>query len=529
MVAMASARRRSLRRHPGRLCLAGRPRDRPRALVQPAASRERRPARGRRAAESMSALLTGFPAVAVKRRRLLAAACAHCAALASGVAGAAPAPAAPWPLGRAAALPAARALHRRGRPVGAHGPRGERLRRSPFLIRDAGLREYLQGIACKLAGEHCPDVRVYPVRTPFFNASMAPNGMMQVWSGLLLRAENEAQLAAVLGHEIGHYLQRQPWIGCATPSPARRSAPSSPRSVWSAARPARRRWPRPSPSTATRSARPTAIGLTLMRDAGYDPREASKVWDNLRAEAAAAPGGGCRQRQPDVRDPPALRRSAAGRWPGWPRAPPAASSARPSTRPGWRRCASACSRTRSGAASSTSRWCCSTGWSSARRELAEPLYFRAEARRLRGRDSDLDEAIADLRQAVALGKPPAQVHRSLGYIHQKRGQAGRGERRVRPLHRAGARCPGRRPDPDLCSRRKVMTTLAFRGAAFLAGRDPRRLRRRHQGGQRRGADPGPPRRPGGRALEPVRARPGRQHADLDHEGITSTPCSSTSA
>ena len=46
------------------------------------------------------------------------------------------------------------------------------------------------------------------VRTPYFNASMAPNGMMQVWSGLLLRVDNEAQLAAVLGHEIGHYLAR---------------------------------------------------------------------------------------------------------------------------------------------------------------------------------------------------------------------------------------------------------------------------------------------------------------------------------
>ena len=37
---------------------------------------------------------------------------------------------------------------------------------------------------------------------------MAPNGMMQVWSGLLLRVDNEAQLASVVGHEIGHYLQR---------------------------------------------------------------------------------------------------------------------------------------------------------------------------------------------------------------------------------------------------------------------------------------------------------------------------------
>ena len=72
------------------------------------------------------------------------------------------------------------------------------LRRSPFLIRDRKLNDYVQGIACRLAGDHCPDVRVYLVNTPLFNASMAPNGMMQVWSGLLLRVENEAQLAAVI-------------------------------------------------------------------------------------------------------------------------------------------------------------------------------------------------------------------------------------------------------------------------------------------------------------------------------------------
>jgi len=41
------------------------------------------------------------------------------------------------------------------------------------------------------------------VRTPQFNASMAPNGMMEVWTGLLLRCSDEAQLAAILGHEMG--------------------------------------------------------------------------------------------------------------------------------------------------------------------------------------------------------------------------------------------------------------------------------------------------------------------------------------
>ena len=94
---------------------------------------------------------------------------------------------------------------------GGYGPSWtgrNRLRRSPFNLRDPKLRSYVQDIACRLGAGHCPDIRVHLVRTPYFNASMAPNGMMQVWSGLLLRVDNEAQLAAVLGHEIGHYLAR---------------------------------------------------------------------------------------------------------------------------------------------------------------------------------------------------------------------------------------------------------------------------------------------------------------------------------
>ena len=40
------------------------------------------------------------------------------------------------------------------------------------------------------------------------NASMLPSGMMIVNTGLLARVRNEAQLAAVLGHEAGHYFRK---------------------------------------------------------------------------------------------------------------------------------------------------------------------------------------------------------------------------------------------------------------------------------------------------------------------------------
>ena len=138
----------------------------------------------------------------MRRRRFLGAGCAACAAWLAGAARAQDA----WQMPPRFARPE---LESDEGGLWAMMDREERrLRRSPFALRDARLQAYVQGIACRLAGEHCPDVRVHLVRTPYFNASMAPNGMMQVWTGLLLRVDNEAQLAAVLGHEIGHYLAR---------------------------------------------------------------------------------------------------------------------------------------------------------------------------------------------------------------------------------------------------------------------------------------------------------------------------------
>ena len=79
------------------------------------------------------------------------------------------------------------------------------LRASQLIIRDPALNEYVRSVLCRTVGEsECSNVRLYLIRTPNFNASAAPNGAMQIWSGLLLRTQNEAQLAAVLAHEFAH-------------------------------------------------------------------------------------------------------------------------------------------------------------------------------------------------------------------------------------------------------------------------------------------------------------------------------------
>lgn len=82
------------------------------------------------------------------------------------------------------------------------------LKVAPNIVRDPALNAYVQGLVCRLAGEYCGTLRVYVVETPEFNAFAMPNGAVFVNTGLLLRMQNEAQLAFVLGHEITHFLHR---------------------------------------------------------------------------------------------------------------------------------------------------------------------------------------------------------------------------------------------------------------------------------------------------------------------------------
>ena len=84
----------------------------------------------------------------------------------------------------------------------------KRLKNSASIIRDPALNQYLSGMVNKVAGEYTGQLRMYAIEAPVFNAGIYPNGAMFVYSGLMLRAENEAELALVLGHEFGHFKEQ---------------------------------------------------------------------------------------------------------------------------------------------------------------------------------------------------------------------------------------------------------------------------------------------------------------------------------
>ena len=79
---------------------------------------------------------------------------------------------------------------------------------SNILIKDPELIRYLQNLIGTVGGPAAKDMRIYLARIPEFNAVMFPSGFSVIFSGLLLRARNEAQLAGVIAHESGHFLRR---------------------------------------------------------------------------------------------------------------------------------------------------------------------------------------------------------------------------------------------------------------------------------------------------------------------------------
>jgi predicted Zn-dependent protease len=79
------------------------------------------------------------------------------------------------------------------------------------LLQDPGLQAYVQSVGGRLAElSHRPglDYQFNVVNASEINAYALPGGKISITRGLLSRMENEAQLASVLGHEIGHVAAR---------------------------------------------------------------------------------------------------------------------------------------------------------------------------------------------------------------------------------------------------------------------------------------------------------------------------------
>jgi len=293
-----------------------------------------------------------------------------------------------------------------------------KLRRSPFIVKDDALSRYLRELVCRLGGDHCGDVRVHVVRTPQFNASMAPNGMLQVWSGLLLRVDNEAQLAAVLGHELGHYLERHTLE--LMRDLKNKTAAATVLSMFGLVGAIASLGVMATAFGFSREQEERAdrMGMRLMQRAGYDGREAAQVWDNLLAELKVTGGEDVGKRSVlFATHPPAGNRrdallqlagSAGGKLGG-----EEFEQVTAKLRFEWLQ-----EEIRRGQFEESLELF--NRKLKARPDDPEYLYARGEVRRLRDKPEDAPEALQDLQCAGAAQRPPVEAFRSLGLLHKRR-------------------------------------------------------------------------------------------------------------
>ncbi len=80
------------------------------------------------------------------------------------------------------------------------------------MLHDANVERYLEGMADKMLGnaiDHVGvDIDFFIVKDPMLSAWVYPYGTIAIHTGLIAGVENEAQLAAIVAHELSHFLQR---------------------------------------------------------------------------------------------------------------------------------------------------------------------------------------------------------------------------------------------------------------------------------------------------------------------------------
>jgi len=165
------------------------------------------------------------------------------------------------------------------------------INKSALLVRDAAVNNYIDRIVCRVAGAYCDDFRVYVIRNPNFNAAMTATGMMQIWTGLIIRASSSDEIAAVIAHEIAHYtrlhsletlraLRRKMakgaffdiFLGAAGAYGLGQAAAAM--SFLSFSR--------------EQETEADLLGLRLLAQAQYDPHASYRVWQQIIAEEEAA-------------------------------------------------------------------------------------------------------------------------------------------------------------------------------------------------------------------------------------------------
>jgi predicted Zn-dependent protease len=162
---------------------------------------------------------------------------------------------------------------------------------------DPAINGYVRCVATAITNQ-VPDKRtnwevvVFKDDNP--NAFALPGGKMGVYTGMLKVAENQDQLAAVLGHEVGHVIaqhgnermsqQQLTNVALAAAAGSGYLDTASMQALGLGAQIGILL-----PYSRTHESEADIIGLDLMAEAGFDPRQSVQLWKNMEKAGGGAP------------------------------------------------------------------------------------------------------------------------------------------------------------------------------------------------------------------------------------------------
>jgi predicted Zn-dependent protease len=171
-----------------------------------------------------------------------------------------------------------------------------RLNNSSYIYQDPVLSAYVNEVTQNLIPQ---DIRgkglsfqVKIIRNPLLNAFAYPNGVIYAHTGLISKMENEAQLAALLGHEMSHVTHRHTIenyrsVKNTTAVLATIQVASVPFGAFGNLASALGTLGAMAAVTGYSRELETeadTLGLVLLINAGYDPKEAPKLFEHLKRE-----------------------------------------------------------------------------------------------------------------------------------------------------------------------------------------------------------------------------------------------------
>lgn len=171
----------------------------------------------------------------------------------------------------------------------------DKMRSELTVDTDPAINDYVRCVANAITDEVSLkgttwEVVVFKDDSP--NAFALPGGKMGVYTGMLKVADNQNQLAAVLGHEVGHVLaqhgnermSQQQLTNVALAAGSVYLDPYSMQALGLGAQVGILL-----PYSRTHESEADVIGLDLMAEAGFDPRQSVQLWKNMAKAGGGAP------------------------------------------------------------------------------------------------------------------------------------------------------------------------------------------------------------------------------------------------